>query len=595
MAFIHVHAHDKQAPRQCARKQCCSNPAAGCLRRLEHSASSNNSSDDAYLAKETLSVYFRHKPMNTWYDASKVNLASLDRINYNDVQGPPTPQGVLLTLGQKAALERKGLELQELSRKSKASNSKKDDGAVLKFTPLRDSDVSNANDSTQVAFRLEASRWVGRMAVPGVVVNLAPKPYVPIGPKALLQLQLAALGVEDFSVDDGAAEALPKDDFALLLACAYARKLARALQRTRGAICDYRSVREPCAVIRGRIDVRASLKRPLGVDCPPLVCRYDELTIDTPQNQLLKAAALRVTHLLASYIHDAQSGAGRSGIADTAKATTASLRASSRSFGGVTGRTYLRRDLDAIDLKEKNARYRPYQAPLRLAKLILAQSATEMCEQRVGISLLINMDSVFERFVIRTFNDVLKVAKGKATRRGERAAVLTLGQDDSQVAAQEFEPDFVSTDPTTRTVVGDAKHKRLHVDKEGQLLTNRDDVFQMLSYMHVFGAACGVLVYAACDPPSYAEPPKAALPFLWRIKLPGASGTLVIVCLDLTESIEVAAAQLRHAAEHCKLVAAGKECDDLSDLPQAEIDRWKSATAPAGHGSYCEWCRHGSD
>ena len=457
---------------------------------------------------------------------------------------------------------------------------------MLKFTPLRDSNLSNANDSTQVAFRLEASRWVGRMAVPGVVVNLAPKPYVPIGPKALLQLQLAALGVEDFSVDDGAAEALPKDDFALLLACAYARKLARALQRTRGAICDYRSVREPCAVIRGRIDVRASLKRPLGVDCPPLVCRYDELTIDTPQNQLLKAAALRVTHLLASYIHDAQSGAGRSGIADTAKATTASLRASSRSFGGVTGRT-------CAGTSTPSTSRRRMHAIGRIRRCCASRSSSSRSRSPIaGGHLAADQHGQRLRALrLRHVQHVLKVAKGKATRRGERARCSLSGRM-TRRSLRRSSSRLCQTDLSTRTVVGDAKHKRLHVDKEGQLLTNRDDVFQMLSYMHVFGAACGVLVYAACDPPSYANRPRPRCPSVAH-QVAGRERH-ARHCLPRPDRETWLRRRLRHAAEHCKLVAAA-ECDDLSDLPQAEIDRWKSATAPAGHGSHCEWCRLGSD
>ena len=178
--------------------------------------------------------------------------------------------------------------------------------------------------------------------------------------------------------------------------------------------------------------------------------------------------------------------------------------------------------------------------------------------------------------------------------------------------AREAKPDMVSCDKDSRAIVGDAKYKRLHVSEQGDLITKRDDVYQMLSYMSLFDAACGVFVYAACDPPEYAEPlPETsaglsadatvevsgrrypAQPFLRRVVLSGSRRPLVYVCLDLRESTKQARLQLRHAAEHCKLMA-GTNCKLMEDC-DAHLDAlsdydFAAFTARGKAAGGCQWC-----
>jgi len=427
----------------------------------------------------------------------------------------------------------------------------------------------------------------------------------------LLELLLITLSGADLPVDADAVSDLPRGDFVLLLACAYSIALETALRRTRGAICDYLSVRELCSFIRGRIDVHASLKRPQGLDYPPLVCSYDELTIDTPQNQLLKAATHRVLELITARAADRPESAR--GLAPIEHR----FRKAERMLGGVALRAFTtERELATVEMHARSPRYRHYQQPLQLAKHILAASSTEACGGQVGVSLLVNMDTVFEDFVRSVFSEVMPVKQGGDAVGDERSAVcpLSSGGADCGVHAREAKPDMVSCekdlDKDSRTIVGDAKYKRLHVSEQGKLITKRDDVYQMLSYMSLFDAACGVLVYAACDPPEYAEPlPETsaglsadatvevsgrrypAQPFLRRVVLSGSRRPLVYVCLDLRKSTEQARLQLRHAAEHCKRMAAA-HCDAHCDthLDALSDDNFADFTKRGKAAGGCQWC-----
>ena len=518
---IHLHAHEV-GPRECAFEPCsklcgCGTPGTvvvGCTRRSEFGQCAAADLKPC----DQLSVCVRGAPgFKIWLPADKAPT----QLHTNNIQGPLSYAS--LTTVQKEQLERTAVQLARDKRK---------DGAA----PLKVNCEKPGGECT-----LETSRWVGRIAASKVVVVIAPKPYVPIGPMALLELQLRALGARDFPSDTSASEHLQNVDYALLIAGVYAQTVQAALQRTRGALPDYRSVRQPCSVIRGRIDVRASLKQPMGLDCPPLICAFEELTVDTPQNRLLKAAARRATVLIRSH-HQPQHGT----FTDQA---VARLRKSERLLSGVADvKPYTARELDMIDMKPQHARYKPYQQALRLAKLLLSHSSVNHYGRIDGVSFLVNLDNVFEEFVRRSVSTVFKACK-------ETRPLATKGSGDSVVTVN-LKPDVVGSvvveGKKRQVVVGDAKHKRLHLDKEGKLVTKRDDIFQILAYMNVYNAACGFLVYAACDPPSQ----EADRRFLRLVMLPG-DRPLLLVCVDLRERSSRAAEQIKHAARHCVAFCRG--------------------------------------
>ncbi|EOD09249.1 hypothetical protein EMIHUDRAFT_216619 [Emiliania huxleyi CCMP1516] len=611
-------------PRCCVHVPPCDQP--GCRGHCAEAAVKD-------VTPEKLEVCFRNADGFVWVSSTRVRPASArSRLHSTDVRGVDVAP-IELTFKQKVLLERQQKNLlEQLKRLSQHKDDRRanwDTGTALIIEPYDHSrydarkaalktELAVANpsdeqlalastDAHKVGFTFKTSRWVGRIAVAGAVVDIAPKPHVPLSSLALLELLLITLGGADLPVDANAISGLPRDDPVLLLACAYSLALETALRRTRGAICDYLSVRELCSFIRGRIDVRASLKQPQGLDYPPLVCSYDELTIDTPQNQLLKAAAHRVLELITVHAADRPESAG------VLAPIEHRLRKAERMLGGVALRAFTtERELAAVELQAHNPRYRHYQQPLQLSKHILAASSTEACGGQVGVSLLVNMDTVFENFVRSVFSEVMPVKKGGDAVGGERNAVCPLSSEgaDCGVDARKVRPDMVSCDTASRAIVGDAKHKRLHVSEQGKLVTKRDDVYQMLSYMSLFDAACGVFVYAACDPPEYAEPlPETsaglpadatvevsgrrypAQPFLRRVVLSGSRRPLVYVCLDLRKSTKQARLQLRHAAEHCKRMAATQcsaHCDThLSALSDVDFDAFIERGKAAGG---CQWC-----
>lgn len=89
-------------------------------------------------------------------------------------------------------------------------------------------------------------------------------------------------------------EGIADEDLWSSMAFAYTQSLERALRR--GVLQGYRVVEEALPTVRGRIDLAAQLTRRPGVIVPVLV-RYDDLVVDTPENRLLRAAVRRLLEL----------------------------------------------------------------------------------------------------------------------------------------------------------------------------------------------------------------------------------------------------------------------------------------------------------
>ena len=408
--------------------------------------------------------------------------------------------------------------------------------------------------------------WVGRVAAGAHVITIAPKPYVPISADGHIEMLLVAWRLPHLRAGPFGDNQVGLD-YSLLLVAVFATCVDDALTLSRGVIADYKTVNEALPYVRGRIDYARQLKRPLGFSDPRVACSFAELTEDTPQNRLLSTVTKRMLHM-ATALFQSPEGRSQQPLGDA----LVKLERAARMLSSVPSHWFSERELSNFATCP-TPRYMYYEPALSLAKAILLSSSLEGSGSDAGISFLINMNDVFEEYVRATLREV----SADARMTWSRFTIRPLPNTGSAFALNNkgYEPDCVCK-CNGQCVVADAKYKRLHLSESGRLLPIREDVFQMLAYMSMLGASAGLLVYAACDPRSYATAAPQSGPsrnpiFLWRAEW-DSGAKVYFLCLNL-KIMKKARAQLEHAAAHCR-AALG-------------------LGAGPSHDAACEWCAHG--
>jgi 5-methylcytosine-specific restriction enzyme subunit McrC len=233
---------------------------------------------------------------------------------------------------------------------------------------------------------------------------------------------------------------------------AFLDALQRALRR--GLPMSYVSRQEALPTIRGRVRFAEQLRR--HYDLPlPVEVGYDDYTVDTEANRLVKAALRRIERLRLRNGHLRRR---------TVEALT--------SFDGVADVTYTRLD----------ERFRPV---LELAAMLVRNTSVELHPGKATTtSILFDMNDVFEDFVWAAIGDELRsiLPAGYRWRQGKSVAL----DEDGQVRT---EPDLSLWHGSRCVFVGDAKYKET---RQGEV----DDVYQLLAYCSATGLAEGLLLYA---------------------------------------------------------------------------------------------------
>ena len=245
------------------------------------------------------------------------------------------------------------------------------------------------------------------------------------------------------------------------LAYAFARQAERAVQR--GVLQGYRRTEEALPTLRGRLREADQLRRRFGLPIP-LEVVFDDFTVDIPENQLLRTAALRLLRL--PRLHR-------------------SVRRSLQRMATVT--------LDAvtvIDRSQPSPRWQPnrlngaYHVALRLAELVLAAESFEQRRGSVAVSgFLFDMPRVFEDFVCVALREALQPHGGRVEL--QYRTHLDHGE---QVAMR---PDLAWLMNGQPIAVVDAKYKA-----EKPAGFPDADLYQMLAYCTALGLSEGHLVYA---------------------------------------------------------------------------------------------------
>jgi len=308
---------------------------------------------------------------------------------------------------------------------------------------------------------------VGGVAVGDVEVHVAPK--VPIDRVVfLLEYSLGSVGWLPDVVDLQVAP-----DLLTAIVEVFERVAARALQQ--GVLQGYRTVEETLPVVRGRVLHGEQLRRHFGLALPVEV-RWDDFTVDTPENRLLRAAA---------------------GVARRLPAIPAGLRRRLARLDllldGVT-RVTPGTALEEWRPSRLNARLVP---ALRLAEVILAAGSFETAGTGLAVSgFVVDMAKVFEDFVCTTLGAALVARGGGSVETQDPWALDVAGAVGMKPDLVWYADDDGAPLPGRRTAgrpaaVVDAKYK---AEKPSGF--PNADVYQMLAYCTRLGLPVGWLVYA---------------------------------------------------------------------------------------------------
>lgn len=303
---------------------------------------------------------------------------------------------------------------------------------------------------------------VGAVRVGKLEVRVAPK--VPIDRIVfMLGYRLRGIAWQETPVSVEAA-----DEVVHVLAEILTRAVTEAVRP--GLLQGYRVAEESLPVVRGRIRIDEQLKRRPGVWLP-IEVTYDDFTVDTPENQVLRAAleGLQRNPLVPIALRRRMNGLLLQ-FADV-----------SRLVRGATLPTWRMTRLN-----------RRYELALELSRLVLASSSFEHRSGNVGVDgFVLDLPRVFEDFVTAALGDALQGLQPGSRVQGQFRTTLDTGGD------VDLRPDIVWLDGAERPLaVADAKYK---AEKPSGF--PNADVYQALAYATVLDLPDVHLIYAKGNEP----------------------------------------------------------------------------------------------
>jgi 5-methylcytosine-specific restriction enzyme subunit McrC len=308
---------------------------------------------------------------------------------------------------------------------------------------------------------LETSSHVGVLRCGEVELRVTPK----IGISRLLWLLGHAQDPSGWR-DDDIVDLVTVDDLVTAVAVSFHAATRRAF--THGVLQGYRTVEEALPLLRGRLREADQLRSRFGL-AVPLEVRYDDYTVDIPENRVLLTAARRLLRLPRLPL-----------------ATHAGLRQLLATLADVTplvaGNTLP--DTPPTRLT------RHYQPALRLARIVLAgRSIDQPPGSSAASGFLFNLNNVFQDWLTITLRRALEP-------HGGRLRDKYTGHLDTMRQLR-IRPDLVWERHARPVAVLDAKYK---------LVRDADrphaDLYQMLAYCTALGVPDGHLVYASGNAPS---------------------------------------------------------------------------------------------
>lgn len=306
-------------------------------------------------------------------------------------------------------------------------------------------------------YRVTALGCAGVLVAPSCRIVIRPK--IPLANLYAMLDPLAPVAAAADVVETVAGSEMI-DFLAGQLACRISERAAAGLQR------GYRQRQEQGTVLHSRIDLPAQLREAPGRK-DELHSIYDDLSVDVPCNQAVKATAevLLESSLLAAEVR-------------------AALRRSLAGFEGVSSVPLTTQLWEDVQAQRPPEAYRPL---LDLCRLLAEGLALTVAAGRTpALSFLLDMERVFEMYVTRG------VVAAFARARRHSVAVQTTHVVNRPVVDQPdvtLRPDLTIDRDGRPVLVVDAKWKRL---RRGMDTT---DLYQVLAYATTLGADGAALVY----------------------------------------------------------------------------------------------------
>jgi 5-methylcytosine-specific restriction enzyme subunit McrC len=234
-------------------------------------------------------------------------------------------------------------------------------------------------------------------------------------------------------------------------------------QIRKGVIRRYVEVEGNLPVLRGRLDMTQHLRLNM-IDKTQFYCRYDELQIDNRYNRILKYTFHMLERLTVQ------------------RETHRHLQNLLGLFDEVQEGVYTADDIDRLTFDRLTERYRPL---FNLAKLFLANSYPDVKAtppRQHSMAFLINMDSLFEEYLRRILNRILK---DNSYKLSHKKGGSYLGKNNT---IKGLETDFRIEKDGKTLVILDAKWKTK---------ASGDNYYQMYSYAHCYKSPYTVLLFPA--------------------------------------------------------------------------------------------------
>ena len=350
---------------------------------------------------------------------------------------------------------------------------------------------------------LRAGQVVGVITVPGASIEILPKvggEQHGAGRQALTRM--LAVGLDLPIVDSSPALMATKSgDLLEVLVRVFADSLLAAARR--GLPQRYRQLEDDLPLLRGKLDVRRQITRNV-LRTDRLACTFDELSVDTPLNRVLRSAVRRLVPVT-------RTAANRRRLQELAAR-----------FEPVGDSTDPLRE--PVRLDRTNTAFHRLHA---MARLFLAADWQSTSAGRAeGFGLLFPMNELFEAFVGRSMQLGLAPRAVRLQRRDRYA----LERGGAGLFA--LRPDIVVDDD----IVIDTKWKRLDASQT-TLGVSESDVYQMLAYSRAYRARRLVLLY-----PWHEDLQRARICRSWHVY--GTSTTFDVATVDIRKP-EEARSELR--------------------------------------------------
>ena len=307
------------------------------------------------------------------------------------------------------------------------------------------------------AYWLKPGSTVGAVEIGDLSVLIRPK----IGIPQLLSLACYAMGVfkpqEKRLFDFEEETETPPDTLALALHAAARRAFSR------GLLHGYRTEEEALHTVRGRIRFADQIRQRFGIPLP-IEVRYDEFTDDITENQLVKAAAIRL-----------------GGMRLRSQQARRNLGWIAAMLENVSSVESFPKDVPDVRFDRINEHYRDV---VGLSRLILRHSAFESERGVVhATGFLMDMNTLFQEFVTVALREALGVSEQVFLEK----KIDTL-DDDGKI---HLRPDLTWWHGRDCQFVGDVKYKGI----ENESVPNAD-LYQLLAYVTALNLPGGLLIYA---------------------------------------------------------------------------------------------------